>query len=302
MKEVPYWTMVGPNRDHFPPPSYFVNADQMETVERFPDELPRSAERMAQLQSITQAIGDFAADLDIGIAPEKIPNPERFHFFADPKALKSAAGLKTDNPNHVLTGCSDRYNLYVLETDDTPRTLRIASHEVTHFMAYESRRPKIHQGEPPIFEPVPIRNGYLLKSETPRFELLNEWIAELSSLFTSTYYWPRYSNLPANTDSFSPAGYSNLLIIGEEILNKATAYHGLTRLTIFQCLARGSLTGEMCWMRLLSQALGTSAFRAVVHAGIDPSADLVTKMGVPEANKQLESFYKTGTTRALGWM
>lgn len=313
ISELPRFDIVGPYRHREAEALYALDyIDRVRTVDHYDTEIPLTPERAAQLGSIISATEHFLLDLDVRLPQERIPETKRFHYFSTAQDMRSAAGYNEQDPRYGKAhGICDYHNVLITEAGDDS-TLLTSQHESIHFMAHQAWRPtpmKIRRFggllRNTIYIPTPVRSGYIRAvselGDPPRFDMMQEMFIEMISIYIKQNYWQSYDDLPMS-NVFVP-GYFRLLVTGEEMISKAARSLGMSQKEIFLPIAKGLFSGEMDGLRLLSQGLGTAAFRAAVHAGpLDISPNLAIRMGVPEANERISRATPRHPVEIFGWM
>ncbi len=312
LSQPPRFDIVGLYRDH--EPTAVSDLDYLrwhKTVDSFPQELPFPDGRKEQLRSVTRALGCFLADLGVQITPEKVPPPQRFHFFADKQTMNEAMKPQEDAERYAqANGICDSSNIFVVEADNA---LSHASHEAIHFMSYESWRltpiqKRIFLRKRTLHIPQQVRSGYQLQPirDTPiRFDFINELLTEMTNIYVQQKYWQKDKSLPVEA-TFTP-GYIVSLVIGEEMIKQAAAKQGVTPKDIFLPLAKGLFTGDMKALRAVHQAIGKTGFKVAADAhsrdsGFETGFGLAARIGVPQVRERFDEAEQSNILPAFEWM
>ena len=284
-------------------------------IRKFPHELPFPEGREEELKNVARALGFFLADLGVQVAPQKMPSPQRFHFFADEKAMHRAlcAALgRQDNPERYTNANAicDYSNNYVLEDG---QQLSHANHAAIHFMGYElwqlqpvrqrnwlGRKRTVHL-------PHQVQAGYQLRSAQKRpirFEFLHAALAEMTSIYVQQGYWPDYPNLPVKPTT-EPSHIVSLITV-EEMIKKTAADQEVDPKVLFLSLAKGLFTGNTKAMDTVSHSIGP-AFRIAVEApsvtdSFEAGFALAAQIGLPQVKERFDEAEAAQALEAFEWM
>jgi hypothetical protein len=286
-----------------------------EAPQQFEGELVRSPEHTKQFIALGEAFLDLGSNLGLDLRG-RIPNPNSYHVFDTRENLQSELQkLGVVVTHETLEAMTLASGIYIADRGDDFLNMCVAAHETFHYLAQKQLGTGGQLTEDGIKQvrTKGVRSGYGYRNGThaqakETFQGLDELATEVAYLdLLNGGYWDRQPDLPKDKDR-NPTFYTQLDIIGDELIQATAKKMGVDPITIVHDIERDVLTGSNVGIRKLTSFLKSSApdgIRQLIHApNVDPAKflGLAEDLNLPNAVTRIEGLEKGKPAEVLTWL
>jgi hypothetical protein len=262
----------------------------------FSTEIPHTAERLAQLGGLNDAVLGFGKDLGFDLT-DRLFGPDRYHFFRNVDDLKKAMTEVGEDPHDQQNGWSSTKGIFIVEGADDLDTMSTAAHETMHRIAQAKLKLKQSEGDVDGFDVV-------APTSKVHFGLM-EMSADIMSLhLQKSTHWSDQPSLPKNDRTIML--YCSLDIIGDELIKTLASEVGVKPIEVLREVEAMVVSGNMSGLLKLGRAMKPQSFRALLNASHTQARKeyivLAETLGLPDAAKKIQAIGLGVIPDVLDWL